>query len=144
MLFNTPPSRPVQALASSVLLFASGAALGQSVTATASGSVDVGATVTTAALTLTAGASGIDAASVTVGGVAAPFSVDTSGCAGAVGPGAQCTMNVTFSPTATGPFNDAVTVNATSGGSPVVVSGSPVSLSGSGIVPTVAAANPLV
>src|SRR3974390_2788223 len=136
--------RPITALASSVLLFASGAAFGQTVTATASGSVDVGATVTTAALTPPAGASASDPASVTVSGVAAPFSVDTSGCAGATAPGAQCTMNVTFSPTATGPFVDAVTVNATSGGLPVAVTGSPVNLSGSGILPTVAAANPLV
>jgi Abnormal spindle-like microcephaly-assoc'd, ASPM-SPD-2-Hydin/Bacterial Ig domain len=127
-----------------ILPFAAGAAFGQSVTATASGTVDVGASVTTAALTLTAGASAIDAGSVTVTGVSAPFTVDPTGCAGGVAAGGSCTMNVTFSPTATGSFTDSVTVSATSGSIAVAVAGSPVTLSGTGTVPTVTAANPLV
>jgi hypothetical protein len=142
MRFQIPSSRPIAALAASVLLLTSGTAFGQSVTANPSGTVDVGATVTTAALTLTAGATAIDANSVTVTGVAAPFAVDTSGCAAGAAAGLSCAVNVTFSPGATGPFSDAVTVNATSGGSPLALA--PVNLSGTGTVPTVTAANPLV
>ncbi|HEY2019014.1 MAG TPA: choice-of-anchor D domain-containing protein, partial [Bryobacteraceae bacterium] len=124
-----------------LLLLGTAMAVGQSVTATASGTVAVGASVTTAALTVTAGASAIDAGSVTVTGVSAPFSVDTSGCASGAAPGASCTMNMTFSPTAAGSFNDSVTVNAMSGGAPVALTGSPVTLSGTGYQPTISPAS---
>src|SRR6202023_2802112 len=123
-----------------LLLLGAAMAVGQSVTVNASGTVAVGASVTTAALTVTAGASAIDSGSVTVTGVSAPFSVDTSGCAGGAAAGASCTMNVTFSPTAAGSFTDSVTVNATSGGTPVNF-GSPVTLSGTGYQPTISPAS---
>src|ERR1700687_4738827 len=119
-----------------LLLLGAAMAVGQSVTATASGTVAVGASVTTAAWTVPAGASAVDAGSVTVTGVLAPFSVDPSACAGGVAAGASCTMNVTFSPTAAGSFIDSVTVNATSSGTAVVLTGSPVKLSGKGHQPT--------
>src|ERR1700686_4114195 len=147
MRFNMLTPRPTSlGLAVSVLLLASGAAFGQTVQATPSGTVDVGASVTTAALTLTVpvGGSAIDLGSVTVTGDSAPFSVDRTGCAGAVAAGFSCTRNVTFSPIARGSFVASVIVSATSGGLAVTVAGSPVTLSGTGTVPTVTAARPLV
>src|ERR1700719_2648894 len=136
---NVPTILKSTLCATVLLLLGAAMAVGQSVTATASGTVAVGASVTTAALTVTAGASAIDAGSVTVTGVLAPFSVDTSGCAGGAAAGASCTMNVTFSPTATGPVTDSVTVNAMSTGTAVALTGSPVTLSGIGYRPTVTA-----
>src|ERR1700680_1269406 len=128
-------------LAASVFLLASGAAFCQTATVTAttigSGTVDVGASAPTATLTLTADASSVfDAGIVVVNSIAAPFSVD-SGCAGGAPQGGSCTMNVTFSPTATGTLTDSVTVSATSTINPVTssltVTPSPVTLSATGI-----------
>jgi hypothetical protein len=118
-------------------------ASGLTVTATASGNVDVGASLTTLALTLTADSSSvIDAGSVSVTGVTAPFTVDTTNCTNGAAASSSCTMNVTFAPTGTGPFTDTVTVSATShGASEGALSAN---LSGRGTVPAVTPANPVV
>ncbi|HWX93675.1 MAG TPA: choice-of-anchor D domain-containing protein [Terriglobales bacterium] len=55
-------------------------------------------------------------------------------CGTSLGSGANCTINVVFSPTALGLVNATLTINAS-----VAVTGSPVNLSGTGVAPVIAA-----
>ena len=119
-------------LAACVLALGSGVAFGQTVAASASGTVDVGASVITAALTL----NGPIDPGFSLSGAAAPFTVsDPNGCATG-GVTTSCALSVTFSPTATGTATDPVTVSGTSTSGGVTTPFSVVAnLSGSGALP---------
>ncbi len=63
----------------------------------------------------------------------------TSNCVGSIAAGANCTINVTFTPTTTGVLNGTLTITDTATGSPHTVS-----LSGTGTIPAISALpNPL-
>jgi hypothetical protein len=90
----------------------------------------------TATLHNTGGAT-LTGITVTVTGTGFVHPAGTAGgtCGATLAAGANCTINVTFSPTAPG----AVTGSLTIGGS-VAVAGSPVTLTGTGVAPTITAA----
>jgi hypothetical protein len=89
-------------------------------------------TTTSAAQTLTLSNSGGATATAIAVTVTAPFSRPTGTAGGTCGAtlagGTTCTINIVFSPTATGAASGTATITAN-----VVVSGSPVSLTGTGI-----------
>src|ERR1700674_845021 len=117
MRFNILKSRVIKSgLAAAALLLAGGAAFGQSVTATPSGTVDVGASLTTTntlVVTNPIGALPLNVSSVT--GFGLPFSLSADACSGTtVAPGGTCAVAVTFSPTAFGTATpDPITVSGT-------------------------------
>jgi hypothetical protein len=94
-----------------------------------------GTTSATQALTLhNAGGAGATGIAVAFTG---PFSRPTTGggsCGATLAAGATCTVNVVFSPTATGPASGNATITAN-----VAVAGSPVSLSGTGAAAIISA-----
>jgi len=65
---------------------------------------------------------------------------ETDNCAGSVAASGSCTINVTFSPTATGPLTGALTITDNSNG--VASSTQTVSLSGTGTAPLVSLSTP--
>jgi hypothetical protein len=101
------------------------------------GNVPVGTTTAAKTLTLT-NTGGANGTAVTVG-LAAPFSRPAGAaggtCATTLNAGANCTINIVYSPTALGAANGAATITAN-----VAVSGSPVTLAGTGVPAVVSAA----
>ena len=97
------------------------------------GNVITGATSAAQTLTLyDTGAANLTGVTIVV---TAPFSrpTGTAGgtCAATLNAGANCTINVVFSPAANGPATGSVTITGS-----VVITGSPVSLSGTGVAAT--------
>jgi hypothetical protein len=140
MQFKSIKSRLIRSgLAASILLLGSAAAFAQSVpsASVALGTVNVGANAQ-ANVTLTADTLPIDPNSVSATlASGAPFSVDATACTAGLAVLQTCTITVTFAPTATGTFNDSVTIIATTGaGTPVTITNSPISVSGTGVYPT--------
>src|SRR5260370_1296354 len=104
--------------ASSVMLSANGLTFGNEIQGTTSGAqtVTVSNTDPVNALTVT-------------GVVASRDYAETDNCIGTVAAGGSCTINVTFTPTITGPDSGSVTITDSDGSSPQIIS-----LSGTGVL----------
>ena len=101
-------------------------------TSLAFGSVPTGTTSAAQSLTLN-NQGGVGATGITVV-VTAPFSRSGGTCGATLAASTTCTINVVFSPTATGASTGSVTITAN-----VAVSGSPVGLTGTGVAAVTAA-----
>ena len=114
---------------SELQVFSGGASNGSALTSSPStlsfGNVNVGATSAAQAVTVSnPGSTAVSISSVTAG---APFA-QTNTCGSSLGAGANCTVNVTFTPTAGGAANGTLSVASNAPGSPLTVA-----LSGSGV-----------
>jgi len=92
------------------------------------GTVYVGSSATAPAVTLTNNQSG-SLTNISISASPAVFS-QVNTCGSSIGPGAQCTITVTFSPTASGTQTGSVTISDSANNSPQTIS-----LSGSGKLP---------
>jgi hypothetical protein len=102
------------------------AVLSVSPTSLAFGNTVVGTTSSAQTLTLTNNG-GAQATTIAVA-VTAPFSRSGGSCGATLNAGANCSINIVFTPTAVGPANGTVTISANVG-----VAGSPVTLTGTGV-----------
>lgn len=110
----TNPNTSSSATTSSVAL--SGTGVGQSTALSLNPSgyqftnVPIGTTVGPVQITVSNGGT-VPATSLSLSGVAAPFSVTMGTCPTTLVAGASCTLNVSYSPTASGPHSQTVTLN---------------------------------